>query len=230
MCNENRCRSSSEALKSTRQNDRDEALDHFSLPIQRQKMWNHREPCGELLTGSTVLVELDFWADISFVTHLIVIVNPQATKIPAPRKTPSHAPGAPVLASRGQHPVVDVTGRRVAPHDVADAVVVEVADADRDRTCGMRADIEAARPLAVLDQPDVDVVGRRIVPGDVAGAVALKSAAPSGCQPAGCGPTSTLPAHWPFEIFQMSTSPVVGLYQAMSLVPSPLKSPASAGW
>jgi hypothetical protein len=57
----------------------------------------------------------------------------------------------------------------------------------------------------------------------------LKSAAPSGCQPAGCAPTLELPAHWPFEIFQISTSPVEELYQATSLVPSPLKSPESAG-
>jgi len=33
----------------------------------------------------------------------------------------------------------------------------------------------------------------------------------------------------PFTIFQMSTSPVVGLYQAISLVPSPSKSPVSDG-
>src|SRR5436190_964806 len=36
----------------------------------------------------------------------------------------------------------------------------------------MLSDIEAARPLAVLDEPQVEVVGCRIVPGDVRGAVA----------------------------------------------------------
>src|SRR5262245_52046378 len=71
----------------------------------------------------------------------------------------------------GQHPGVDLVGGRVAPHDVADPVVVEVTDADRDPTGGMRSDIDAARPLAVVDLPDVDRVGRRVVPDDVIDAV-----------------------------------------------------------
>src|SRR5262245_41599396 len=48
----------------------------------------------------------------------------------------------------------------------------------------MRADIDAAGPLAVVDLPDVDVAGRRIVPEDVVGAVAVEIAAERGL-PAG---------------------------------------------
>src|SRR5947209_934548 len=49
-----------------------------------------------------------------------------------------------------------------------------------------------------------------------------KSPTPTATEPAGCAPISTLPAHWPFLISQMSMSLVVGLYQTMSLVPSRL--------
>src|ERR1041384_7354563 len=66
-----------------------------------------------------------------------------------------------------QHPGLDGARARVLPHDVADAVMVEIADADRNRARRARAGIEADGPLAVLDQPDIDVVGRRVVPGDV---------------------------------------------------------------
>jgi hypothetical protein len=53
-----------------------------------------------------------------------------------------------------------------------------------------------------------------------------KSPTPTATEPAGCEPTSKLPAHWPFSISQTSMLLVAGLYQATSLVPSPLKSPA----
>src|SRR5262249_5729903 len=77
-----------------------------------------------------------------------------------------------------QQPVVDMAGCEVAPRNIADAIVVEIPDADRNCAGGMRADIDTAGPLAVLDQPDVDVVGRRIVPGDVAHAVVVEVAGP----------------------------------------------------
>src|ERR1700742_506940 len=52
------------------------------------------------------------------------------------------------LAIREQPGVDAVVG--VFPHDVADAVVVEIADADRDRSdAGVRTDIDAARPVTV---------------------------------------------------------------------------------
>src|SRR5436190_528269 len=86
------------------------------------------------------------------------------------------------------------------------------------------------RPLAVLHQPDVDIVGCRIVPGDVAAAIEIEVGRGQRLVSGGWWPTSTLPAHWPLAIFQMSIALVAGLYQAMSLVPSPLKSPVRAGW
>ena len=56
-----------------------------------------------------------------------------------------------------------------------------------------------------------------------------KNPTPANCQPNGCGPISTLPAHRPLEIFHRSTFPVVALYQTVSLVASPLRSPTPAG-
>jgi hypothetical protein len=35
-------------------------------------------------------------------------------------------------SAESQHPVLDAAAARVSPHDIADAIVVEVADADRD--------------------------------------------------------------------------------------------------
>src|SRR4051794_22490758 len=75
-----------------------------------------------------------------------------------------------------QHPVFDMAVAGVAPHDVADAIVVEVADAYERRSERMRAQTSAARPMAVLDQPHVDVVVRWIVPDDVIGAVLVEVA------------------------------------------------------
>ena len=86
--------------------------------------------------------------------------------------------GSTARSAIDQHPVVDLTGGSVSPHDVADTVVVEVPDTDRDRTSGMRSHIDAARPLAVIDLPDVDTVGRRVVPDDVIDAVDVEITCP----------------------------------------------------
>ena len=53
------------------------------------------------------------------------------------------------------------------PMDILGAVAVEVADLQAAR---MRAEVDAAGPGAVLDQPRVGVAGRRVIPRDVAGA------------------------------------------------------------
>src|SRR4051812_8118878 len=113
-----------------------------------------------------------------------------------------------VSSAECQHPVFDVATAGIEPHDVANAVVVEVVYADRNRPNGVRPHVDAACPVSVLDQPDVDIVRGRIVPRDIAGAVLVEIAAPKGCHPVECEPTSTLPAHCPFAIFQMSTAPV----------------------
>ena len=66
----------------------------------------------------------------------------------------------------------------IAPRDIAHAVVVEIADPDRDRACRMRSNVDAAGPLPIHDQPHVYAVGRRIVPGNVAGAVQVEVTRP----------------------------------------------------
>ena len=52
----------------------------------------------------------------------------------------------PIWLTVGQHPIVDVTVTCVTPHDVGHTIVVEIADTDRDRTRGVRSDVDAARP------------------------------------------------------------------------------------
>lgn len=80
----------------------------------------------------------------------------------------------PIALAVRQHPVVDVAGVGVTPHDVADPVMVEVTDPDRDGARRMSADVDAAGPLTVFKKPDVDVIGRRVLPGDVARSVEIE--------------------------------------------------------
>ena len=54
--------------------------------------------------------------------------------------------------------------------------MIEVADADRLIAGRMRADIDAAGPLAVRNLPDIDIVVVGIEPEHVAGAVVIEVA------------------------------------------------------
>ena len=62
------------------------------------------------------------------------------------------------------------------PEDAGDALAVEITNSGDLKVAGMRAKIDAAGPLAVVDQPFVDVAGGRVVPQDIAGAGASEIA------------------------------------------------------
>src|SRR5437899_1005089 len=81
-------------------------------------------------------------------------------------------------SAESEQPVVDVACAGIEPHDVVDTIVVEVPEADRRPACRMRAEIDAARPLPVLHQPDIDRIGGWIVPDDIAGAVFVEVGRP----------------------------------------------------
>src|SRR4051794_28089454 len=66
-----------------------------------------------------------------------------------------HLAGEPTTMSStvGQHPVGDVAGSRIEPCDVADAVVIEVANADSGRVRWMRAGNSPRHSRRLRDAP-----------------------------------------------------------------------------
>src|SRR5436309_13700467 len=59
------------------------------------------------------------------------------------------------VSTRRQQPVLDAAGLGLAPEDIAGAVVVEIADACDGPAGGMRAEIDARRPVTSPDFPDL---------------------------------------------------------------------------
>ena len=112
----------------------------------------------------------------------------------------------------------------------ARAVAVEITDcANLPTRARKRPDLDGRGPLTVRQFPDVGLTGAGIEPQHIIRAVAVEVAG-AGYLPAApaVAPKSMLPAHAPLDIFHSATSPVLGLYQRMSLVPLPLKSPMPA--
>ena len=73
-------------------------------------------------------------------------------------------------------PQIDVVVRRIVPHDIAGAVLVEVANTGDLIAGRMRSDGGAGGPLAVVQVPDIGFVCRRIDPQHIAGAVIVEVA------------------------------------------------------
>src|SRR4051812_47315834 len=90
----------------------------------------------------------------------------QSLAVPAPSQTGAWVDGGRPERQRRDRPLAirqepgfDAAVACVAPHDITDAVVVEVTDPHQLRARRMRADIDTAGPVAVVHQPHVDVVG-----------------------------------------------------------------------
>ena len=121
------------------------------------------------------------------------------------------------------------------PEDVAGAGTGKIADAGDLKIAWVHAQIDAARPLAVIDQPFVNIAGRRILPEDVAGTVAGEIANADDLV-AGrmVAEAHTRHAHWPLEpSSQMSVATVPSLLtpvHSTSSMPLPKKSPMPAIW
>src|SRR5690242_4484288 len=75
-------------------------------------------------------------------------------------------------------PNLSIIGPRIEPQHIACAVAIEVTDAYDTPARRMRADIDTAGPVSILDQPELDITRRGIEPENVTRAIVIEIADP----------------------------------------------------